>query len=79
MTPDTRATPGWLPALADTFRKISGTGLVGAKLILADGRLQEAGATVWRDASRQSYGTLDDSSHPKYNFAPKSTSAPGRA
>jgi GT2 family glycosyltransferase len=66
---DTVVTPGWLEALAATFQKIPGTGLAGAKLIYPDGRLQEAGAIIWRDASGWSYGNLDDPEHPRFNFA----------
>jgi len=69
LTNDTRVTPGWLTALAQTFHKVPGTGLAGAKLMLPNGRLQEAGAAIWRDASRSSYGKFDDGDHPSYNFA----------
>jgi GT2 family glycosyltransferase/glycosyltransferase involved in cell wall biosynthesis len=66
---DALATSGWLGALAQTFAEIPGTGLAGAKLILPDGRLLEAGAALWRDGSGSSYGKFDDVGHPWYNFA----------
>jgi GT2 family glycosyltransferase len=66
---DTLVTPGWLDALAQTFRDIPGTGLAGAKLVYPDGRLQEAGGVIWRDASGWNYGKHDDADHPRYNFA----------
>jgi O-antigen biosynthesis protein len=65
---DTVVTPGWLEALARTFRTIPGTGYVGAKLVYPDGRLQEAGSVIWRDGTGWNYGKLDDAGHPKYNF-----------
>jgi len=65
---DTVVTPGWLSALAETFGNIPGTGLVGAKLVYPDGRLQEAGGVIWRDASAWNYGHSDNPDHPSYNF-----------
>ncbi|MGC8638477.1 MAG: glycosyltransferase [Isosphaeraceae bacterium] len=66
---DTLVTSGWLEALATTFEDFPGTGLVGAKLVYPDGRLQEAGALIWRDASGWNYGKHEDPNHPQYNFA----------
>jgi GT2 family glycosyltransferase len=66
---DTVVSPGWLEALANTFQEMPGTGLVGAKLVYPDGRLQEAGGLIWRDASGWNYGKYDDPDHPRYNFA----------
>ena len=66
---DARVTPGWLDALVQTFRESPGTGMAGAKLVLPDARLLEAGAAVWRDGSTCSYGQFDDAGHPLYNFA----------
>ena len=65
---DTVVTPGWLEALASTFRDRPGTGLAGAKLIYPDGRLQEAGSVIWRDGTGWNYGKFDDAGHPSYNF-----------
>ena len=66
---DTLVTPGWLESLAGTFRDIPGTGIAGAKLVYPDGRLQEAGGVIWRDATGSNYGKFDDPEHPSYNFA----------
>jgi GT2 family glycosyltransferase len=66
---DTVVTPGWLEALATTFQDFPGTGLVGAKLVYPDGRLQEAGALIWRDASGWNYGKHEDPDEPRFNFA----------
>ena len=65
---DTVVCEGWLDALLATFRDIPEAGLAGAKLIYPDGRLQEAGGVIWRDASGWNYGRGDDPDHPRYNF-----------
>jgi glycosyltransferase involved in cell wall biosynthesis len=65
---DTIVTPGWLEALTGTLRDRSDAGLVGAKLIYPDGRLQEAGGLVWRDGSAWNYGRGDDPDKPEYNY-----------
>jgi GT2 family glycosyltransferase len=65
---DTTVTPGWLEALLETFASVPDAGFVGAKLIYPDGRLQEAGGVIWRDASGWNYGKTGDPRHPRYNF-----------
>jgi GT2 family glycosyltransferase len=65
---DTMVLPGWLDSIMDTFRDNPGTGLVGSKLIYPDGRLQEAGGLIWKDASGNNFGRDDDPNHPQYNY-----------
>ncbi|HET7844713.1 MAG TPA: glycosyltransferase, partial [Xanthomonadales bacterium] len=65
---DTAVTAGWLEALLDAFVAEPQAGLVGAKLVYPDGRLQEAGGIVFADASGWNYGRFDDPSMPQYEY-----------
>lgn len=65
---DTLVRLGWLTALLDTFTDQSRAGIVGSKLLYPDGRLQEAGAIIWQDASGCNYGKFDDPQKPEYNY-----------
>ncbi|HET7925690.1 MAG TPA: glycosyltransferase, partial [Rhodanobacteraceae bacterium] len=65
---DTRVTAGWLEALVRCLDEAPDAGLVGAKLIYPDGRLQEAGGIVFDDASGWNYGRFDDPDDPRYAF-----------
>lgn len=65
---DTEVRPGWLDALVDIADKNPSVGLVGAKLIYPDGRLQEAGGLIFRDGSGHNYGRFDDPDRSIYSF-----------
>jgi len=65
---DTEVVPGWLDALHATFLDFPDAGLVGSRLLFADGRLQEAGGIIWEDASGCNHGRDDDANRPEYNF-----------
>ena len=65
---DTLVREGWLKALLGTFAEDPYAGIVGSKLIYPDGRLQEAGGVIWRDASGWNFGKFDDPAKPEYNY-----------
>lgn len=65
---DTIPQPGWLDALAATFQEHPDAGLVGARLVYPDGRLQEAGGVVFADGSGWNYGRGDDPDHCRYAY-----------
>ena len=65
---DTIVLPGCFEELLETFRLKPDAGLVGAKLLYPDGRLQEAGGIIWDDASGWNYGRLDDPEKPEYCY-----------
>jgi len=65
---DTEVRPNWLSSMADLMEKDEKIGMVGSKLIYPDGRLQEAGAIVWRDASGWNFGHNQDPDAPEFNY-----------
>ena len=65
---DTAVQAGWLDALIATFATRPDAGLVGAKLVYPDGRLQESGGIIFNDGSGWNYGRFADPNDPQYGF-----------
>ncbi|HTA39268.1 MAG TPA: glycosyltransferase family 2 protein [Candidatus Acidoferrales bacterium] len=60
--------PGWLDRMVAIVEADDAIGIVGAKLIRPDGRLESAGGIVWRDGTLSSYGRFGRPDDPQYNF-----------
>lgn len=65
---DTRVCEKAIYYLVKTLEENKDVGLVGSKLIYEDGRLQEAGGIIFKDASAWNYGRFDDKDLPEYNY-----------
>jgi GT2 family glycosyltransferase/ubiquinone/menaquinone biosynthesis C-methylase UbiE/Txe/YoeB family toxin of Txe-Axe toxin-antitoxin module len=65
---DTEVKSGWLSSLVMLMEKDDAVGLVGSKLIYPDGRLQEAGGIIWKDASGWNYGQGQNPGMPEFNY-----------
>jgi O-antigen biosynthesis protein len=65
---DVELLPGSVAAALSTLDSIPSAGVVGGRLILPDGHLQEAGSIIWRDGSCQGYGRGEDLTNPAYLF-----------
>jgi GT2 family glycosyltransferase len=53
---DTLVQKGWLESLVEVAEQDASVGLVGAKLVYPNRRLQEAGGIIWQDGSGNNYG-----------------------
>jgi GT2 family glycosyltransferase/protein-L-isoaspartate O-methyltransferase len=64
---DTEVTESWLDILMRTMDSDERIGLVGAKLVYPDGRLQECGGIVWSDGNGWNLGRDGDPDAAEYN------------
>lgn len=65
---DAQLKQGSLEAALNTLESSSDIGAVGGKIILLDGKLQEAGNIIWQDGSCLGYGRNQDPNSPAYMF-----------
>jgi GT2 family glycosyltransferase/glycosyltransferase involved in cell wall biosynthesis len=65
---DTEVTAGWLDELLWVFEHFDGVGLAGAKLLNANGTLQEAGGIVWSSGNPWNYGRQANAHDPRFNY-----------
>lgn len=65
---DTNVQPGYLSELVDYIEKHDDCGVVGSKLVYANGLLQEAGGILWKDGSAWNYGNSQNREAPEFNY-----------
>ena len=65
---DTEPIGSFLDALIDLLERRPDAAMVGSRLVYPDGRLQEAGAIVFNDASGWNFGRGGDPFHPFFAF-----------
>lgn len=65
---DTVVHEDWIEALLSVFKNHRNVGLVGAKLIYPDGKLQEAGSILYCDGSGSRYGWMQDANDSRFNY-----------
>jgi GT2 family glycosyltransferase/glycosyltransferase involved in cell wall biosynthesis len=68
---DTQVMTGWSEELLRCFELRADCGIAGSQLVYPDGRLQEAGAWVFADASAWNIGRFDSRSDPAVRYARK--------
>lgn len=66
---DTQVTPGWTEALLRCFERHADAGIAGSQLVYPDGRLQEAGAWVFSDATAWNIGRFSSRKDPSLRYA----------
>ena len=66
---DVQLLPGSIDSALRTIRQSNSIGAVGAKIVLLDGTLQEAGSIIWDDGSCMGYGRGDSPTAPPYMFS----------
>lgn len=66
---DTQVTPGWTEALLRCFDRHPDAGIAGSQLVYPDGRLQEAGAWVFSDASAWNIGRFASRKDPSLRYS----------
>ena len=65
---DTEVRRAWLSSMVDLMEKDESIGMTGSKLIYPDGKLQEAGGIIWKDASGWNFGLSQDPEAPEFNY-----------
>lgn len=65
---DTQVTRGWTESLLRCFERHPDAGIAGSQLVYPDGRLQEAGALVFSDASAWNIGRFASRKDPSLRY-----------
>ena len=65
---DTEPAAGWLDELLYVFERFNDVGMVGAKLVYPDGKLQEAGGLIFQNLDVWNYGRNGNPHDPRFNY-----------
>jgi GT2 family glycosyltransferase len=65
---DTEVQSDWLHPLVELFERVSNVGMVGGRLIFADGRVQEAGGIILQNGWGHFYGSGADPASYEFNY-----------
>lgn len=65
---DTEVGNHWLDEMLEVFQRFGRVGLVGAKLLYPNGRLQEAGGIIWDNGQPWNLGREGNSFAPEWNY-----------
>jgi O-antigen biosynthesis protein len=65
---DTEVKPRWLDELYETMQRDPAIGVAGAKLLGADGRLQECGGIIWRLGDGWNWGRDQTADDPRFCY-----------
>jgi O-antigen biosynthesis protein len=65
---DTLPQGSWLDELVDTLARRPKAGVVGARLVFPDGRVQEAGGIIFSDGHGWNYGRTGEFDDPRHTF-----------
>ena len=65
---DTEPRAGWVDELIYVFEHFDEVGMVGAKLVYPDGKLQEAGGLIFPNLDVWNYGRNKNPHDPRYNY-----------
>jgi O-antigen biosynthesis protein len=65
---DTEIMESTISSAIHTLNNNEKCGAVGGKLVLSDGKLQEAGSIIWNDGSCLGYGRNENPQLPEFNF-----------
>ena len=76
---DTTVCDSWLDALRETFDLWPTAGLVGSKIVLMNGTLQECGGMIFRDGSAANIARGEDPSDPRYCYSRETDYVSGAA
>ena len=63
---DATITSGWLEHLISTLDSAADIAVVGSRVVLGNGRLQEAGSVIWQEGTTSGVGRGDDPDRPQH-------------